>query len=110
MVYYERVWLKRNIKLFNYYHLLNDILKIKNLYINEDGYKNSESVLISKLKSINKVYLANNICESIHKKIANYLSKGEVTKTAFRDTLNFIVNENLYKKQDCVRRDYNTLF
>ena len=43
-------------------------------------------------------------------KIANYLSKGEVTKTAFRDTLNFIVNENLYKKQDCVRRDYNTLF
>ena len=69
MIYYERVWLKIFIKLFNYYHLINDIWKIKNLYINKNGHKNSERVLISKLKSQYKVYLTNKICESFMEKL-----------------------------------------
>ena len=108
MEYFENVWIKRYKNLFNYYHLINDILKIKNLYINNKGNANSEKTLISKLKNLNKLYTTNNICESIHGKIANYLSKGKVSKVAFRDTMNFILKEYLYKTKGIVRRDYNT--
>lgn len=109
MLYYENTWIKKYKKLFNYSFLLNDILKLKNLYKNNHGNKSSEIQLISKLKSLNKVYCTNNICESIHSKISNYLGNSKVTKAAFRDTLNFIINEYEYKISNIKRRDYVTI-
>ena len=106
--YYENTWIKKFKNIFNYSFLINDILKIKNVYKNNEGKNNSEKELISKLKSLNKVYCANNICESIHSKISKYLGNNKVIKAASRDTLNFILNEYEFKISNIQRRDYVT--
>ena len=83
-------------------------MKIKKLYIDNKGKNLSDDKLISELKSLNTVYFTNNICESVHSKISNDLPKGQVTKTSFRDTLNYILNEYTYKIHNIIRRDYIT--
>ena len=60
--------------------LIKDVLKCKNLYINKNGSEESKKILLSKLKSLNKLYFTNNICETIHSKISNYLPNLAVTK------------------------------
>ena len=108
IIYFEKVWMKKYKKLFNYHDLLEEVYKLKNLYKNKNGNKSSETQLISKLKSLDMVYLTNNICESIHAKISKFLPKGPVTKLAFRETINSIINDYSYKIHKCIRRDYIT--
>ena len=62
-------------------------MKISKLYINKNGDKSSENALISNLKSLEKVYFTNNICESIHAEISKYISNNSITKNLFRDTI-----------------------
>ena len=66
MEYFEKYWLKKYQNLYIYSKLINDIIKCKNYFINNNGNKSSEKNLISKLKSLELVYFTNNICESIH--------------------------------------------
>ena len=63
ITYFEKYWIKQKIDLFNYYNLIQDIIKLKKAYINNKGSANSEKNLISMVKSLEKVYLTNNICE-----------------------------------------------
>ena len=63
MNYFENTWLKKYKKLFNYSRLLQDTIKYKNLYINNKGKNNSYYPLKDKIRSLNKLYLTNNICE-----------------------------------------------
>ncbi len=72
-----------------YYGLIDDTKKLKKLYINKKGNKESENKLISILKSLNKVYLTNNICESLHAKISKRIPETKITKNSFRDTIDF---------------------
>ena len=58
---------------------------------------------------LNKVFLTNNICQSIIGKISNYISEGRITKTTFRDCINFILNEYLYKHQDYILTVYTEM-
>ena len=81
-------------------------MKIKKLYIDNKGKNLGDDKLISELKSLNTVYFTNNICESVHSKISNDLPKGQVTKTSFRNTLNYILNEYTYKIHNIIRRDF----
>lgn len=108
MEYFYKVWLTKYKNLFNYYELVHDIIKLKNYYINNNGNKKSETNLISKIKSLNKVYLTNNICETIHQKIAVQLPNCQVTKKVFRDTILHTFNEYIYKTNQFIRRDYIT--
>ncbi len=108
MNYFIKNWIKKYKKIFNYHHLIEDIMKIKNLYIKKNGKGKCEKDLISKLKSLNNIYLTNNICESIHSKISKNLPKGPITKSIFRDICNFILNDYIYKMLTIKRRDYLT--
>lgn len=99
---------KKYVNLFNYYDLINDILKLKRFYKINNGNKNSEYNLVSKIKSLNKVYLTNNICETIHQKIANNLPNDHVAKNAFREAILHIFNLYIYKVKNSIRRDYIT--
>lgn len=60
MSYFEKYWLKKFYNFFNYSHLIKDIIKLKNLFVNTKGSPSSSSSLISKLKSLDKVYFTNN--------------------------------------------------
>lgn len=73
MIYIEKYWLKKYKDLYSYGELIKDIINLKNNYINNEGSIQSENNLISKLKSLDKVYFTNNICETIHSKISKYL-------------------------------------
>ena len=73
MIYIEKYWLKKYKDLYSQGELIKDIINIKNNYINNEGNIQSENNLISKLKSLDKVYFTNNICETIHNKISKYL-------------------------------------
>ena len=73
MIYIEKYWLKKYKDLYSYGELIKDIINLKNNYINNEGSIQSENNLISKLKSLDKVYFTNNICETIHNKISKYL-------------------------------------
>ena len=73
MIYIEKYWLKKYKDLYSYGELIKDIINLKNNYINNEGSIQSENNLISKLKSLEKVYFTNNICETIHSKISKYL-------------------------------------
>ena len=84
------------------------MFKIKKLYINKGGIKSAEKDLISKIKSLDKLYCTNNICESLHSKISNYLGNSKVSKSAFRDKVNHILNEYYYKISNNIRYDYVT--
>ena len=108
MNYIEKNWISKDPLLYNYSELIKDIIKTKNLYINKNYDKNSEKTLISKLKSIQKVFFSNNICESMHSKIAKNLPSGAVTKTNFRDTLDYTLKHYYYKTRQILRRDYIT--
>ena len=76
MIYFKKIWINNYKKIFI-------ILKIKNQYANNKGKNNSEYNLISHLKSLDKVYFTNNICESIHSKISNICLKVQFQKNAF---------------------------
>ena len=106
MNYFEKTWLKKYKKLFNYSRLLQDTIKCKNLYINKKGKNNSYFPIKDKLKSLNKLYLTNNICENIHSCISKHLPNTRITKNNFRDTLNFIIKDNEFKNIAPIRRDY----
>ena len=43
-----------------------------------------------------KVYLTNNICESIHAHIAKYIGNKCVSKSLFKETINYIMNHYKY--------------
>ena len=108
MLYYENFWLKKDYNLFNYSEIIKDILKIKKLYINKKGDKNSENILISKINSINKLFFTNNICENIHSKIAKFIPKGNVTKNNFQETIKYILNSYELNNKEIIRKDYIT--
>ena len=108
LLYYENFWLKKDYNLFNYSEIIKDILKIKNLYINKKGDKNSENILISKINSINKLFFTNNICENIHSKIAKFIPKGNVTKNNFQETIKYILNSYELNNKEIIRKDYIT--
>ena len=59
-------------------------------------------------KILEKVYLTNNIYESIHSHISNYIENKKVSKTLFKETLNFILNHYKYNLKKCVRGDFIT--
>ncbi len=106
MNYYERVWIKKKQKIFNYGEIIKNILQCKNLFINKKGLDNTENILISKLKSLNKLYFTNNICQCIHSKIANHLPNFSVSKKNFIDTIEYILKNYSIHFSDCPRRDY----
>ena len=60
MTYYEKTWLKKYKKMFNYGNLIYYIHKSKNLFIIKKGDKYSKNNLVSKFKSLEKVYFTNN--------------------------------------------------
>lgn len=104
--YLERVWIKKPPEIYNYSEIINQILKLKNKYIISKGDNNSENLLFSEIKSLNKLFLTNNICESMHGKISMHLPNKNISKNNFRDTINYIFNCYEYKKKEFVRRDY----
>ena len=63
--------------------MINDIIKTKNKFINKKFNKSYEKPLISNIKSIQELFFTNNICESIHSKIANLLPNGLLLKVIF---------------------------
>ena len=98
--YLEKNWIHKNKDLYNYSGLIEDILKCKNLFINKKGKENSDNILFSNIKSLNKVFFTNNICESMHGKIANHLPNRFISKERFIETLNYIINNNENKKKN----------
>ena len=106
MNYIEKNWINKNANLFNYSTLINDIIKTKKNYIKKKYNKYAEKSLITNLKSIQKLFFSNNICESIHSKIANFLPHGPTTKTNFRDTIEYVLKEYSCKTSQIVRKDY----
>ena len=71
--------------------------------MNNNGSKTSEKTLLSKLNSINKVFLTNNICESIHGNISNNLQNTSVNKIHFRDTIiNILKHYSMKNKQTII--------
>lgn len=80
MKYNENTWMKKYKILFNYGYLINNIIKMSKLYINKKGDKSSENALISNLKSLEKLYFINNICESIHVEIIKYADNNIINK------------------------------
>lgn len=106
MDYYKKKWINKYKEAFNYYDLIHDVIKLENNYINKNGNKDSENKLISILKSLNKVYLTNNICESIHAKIAKHIPESKITKNSFRDTIDFIIKDYNVHMANCIRKDY----
>ena len=57
---------------------------------------------------MNRLYFTNNICESIHSKIANHISNNSVTKKNCKDTIIYILNHYALKYNECKRKDYIT--
>ena len=84
------------------------ILKCKTLFIQNKRKNYSEKTLYSKIKSLNTVFLTNNICETIHQRISNCLSNSTVTKTYFRDALTYVLNNYTFKNSETIRKDYIT--
>jgi len=80
----------------------------KNYFINKKGSHNNNNNSKSKLKSLNKFYITNNICGSIHSKLSKILPNGAVTKESFRNAIKYIITDYKYRKKDLIRRDYIT--
>ena len=108
MTYYEKTWLKKYKKMFNYGNLIYYIHKSKNLFIIKKGDKYSKNNLVSKFKSLEKVYFTNNVCESIHGQIAKYIQNRNVSKSLFKDTIIYILNKRFLNFSKIVRRDFVT--
>ena len=53
-----------------------------------------------------KIYFTNNIYESIHAKIPKHISESKITKNAFRDTIDYIINDYGFHMSNCIRKDY----
>ena len=106
--YFENNWYKKYKSLFNYSFLINNILKIKNAYKNNNYNKKSEVELISIIKSLEKVYTTNNICENIHSKLTGYISNKKITKNNFRDAICSILNNYSMRINTVKRSDYIT--
>ena len=106
MTYLEKYWYKKYKGLYEYGQIVKDTIKIKNLYVSKNGRRDAENNLISKLKSLEKIYFTNNICETIHSKISKYLGDNIISKNKFRDTLNFIKNDYPVNFKNNMRRDY----
>lgn len=79
--------MNKEIKLFNYYDLINVVEKLKNTYITKKGNKSSEKDIISKIKSLGKVFLTNNICESNHSHISKFIENKSVSKLCLKKLL-----------------------
>ena len=47
----------------------------------------------------------NNICETIHSKISNFISNKPSSKCTFRDAINFILNKYAFNNKS-IRKDY----
>ena len=45
--------------------MVNDIIKLKNLYISKKGLENIEKLFLSELKGLDKLYFTNNIYETV---------------------------------------------
>ena len=82
---------KKKYNIFNYFDLIDDIKKCQKLYINKNGSNNSNNTLKSELKSLNKFYYINNMCESIHSKLSKIMPNGAVTKESFRNAIKYII-------------------
>ena len=108
MDYMHNYWIKKYGDLIDYSELLDDIIKLINYYVNHDGNSSSEKNLISKLKSLDKIYMTNNICETIHSNISKYIEINKVSKNTFRDTLNYILTDYSIKSKNNIRKDYIT--
>ena len=52
--------------------------------------------------------MTNNICETIHNKISNFIANKPSSKYTFRDIINFVINEYAYNNNKSIRRDYIT--
>ena len=86
--------------------MINDIIKTKNKFINKKFNKSYEKPLISNIKSIQELFFTNNICESFHSKMANFLPNGPTTKSNFWDILDYVLREYSYKTNQIIRKDY----
>ena len=64
--------------------------------------------MISSLKSLEKLYLTNNICESIHRKIVDKIGSVYTTKLNFRETIKYILKNCVYNNRKIIRKDYLT--
>lgn len=106
--YYESTWIKNNKKNFNYSNIITNLIKFKNNYKIKNGNKQSEKLLLDKLKGLNLLFFTNNICETILNKIANHLPNSRMTKNNFKDTIKYILNTYSFKKNKFVRKDYIT--
>ena len=56
--------------------------------------------MFSEIKSLNKLFLTNNIYESIHGKISMHLPNKNISKNIFRDNINYIFKSYEYKKKN----------
>jgi len=106
--YFRNYWINKRLELFNYYNLIHDIIKLKNAFIKKKGNKKSETDLVSKIKSLEKVFLTNNICESIHSHISKFIENKNISKILFKDAINYIINHYKYNLKKCIRRDFIT--
>lgn len=49
--------------------------------------------------------MTNNICETIHSKISNFIANKPRSKYTVRDIINFVLNEYVYNNNKSIRRD-----
>ena len=66
----------------------------------------SEKNLIFKLKFLDKVYIANNIRETIHNNISKYIGENKIDKNTFSEILNYILFEYSINSKNNIRKDY----
>ena len=62
---YSQIKALKECETFNTKPEIDEILKCKKLYANNNGNNNSYITLKDKLKALNKLFMTNNICESI---------------------------------------------
>ena len=94
-------------KFFNYYDLVDDIIKLKNLYISQKIQKIQKNFCFGELKGLDKLYFSINICKTVHSHISKFLPHNKVTTSNFRNKFNSIIEK--YKiNQNIIRRDYIT--
>lgn len=86
-------WFKKKVELYNYSNLLNI-----DSCSEEEKYK--------KIKALDYLYFTNNVSESLHKKINNYLPKTKTTPYDFIDSIKNILLENEIKFCEVKRFDY----
>ena len=106
MSYFENNFINKYKDLFNYSDLIKEINQLKNMYITKKGNSLSERKLLSSLKSLDLVYFTNNVCESIHAKIAKFIPNRKITKNVFKDCINYILKNYAFNINNNIRKDY----